>query len=221
MLVSQTGTINAGLTAHARGILPPYLLLRDFLDEASVTGLFDYALAREAAFTPTGVGRSQVDASKPDRRFSLRVRDLGPFGPILGTRVLGFVPDLTARLGGTPVKAPDLELELVARPDGAFYKRHIDTELTSTRSHIRVLSAVYYFYRQPKAFSGGTLSLYAIPRIPNPKFHDIAPEHNSVVVFPAWAPHEVLPVSCPSRRSADSRFAVNCWVRAERSVPGS
>jgi Rps23 Pro-64 3,4-dihydroxylase Tpa1-like proline 4-hydroxylase len=42
-------------------------------------------------------------------------------------------------------------------------------------------------------------------------FHDVEPLHNSLVVFPAWLPHEVLKVSCPSGRFADSRFAINCW----------
>src|ERR1700761_4138284 len=105
MSESQLGTRLSGRAAGGRDIMPPYVVLRDFVDEATVAGLLDYALAREAAFTPTGVGRSECDAIKPDRRFSLRLRDLGPFGSILGTGMLSLLPDLTARFGGTPVKA--------------------------------------------------------------------------------------------------------------------
>ena len=43
------------------------------------------------------------------------------------------------------------------------------------------------------------------------KFVDIDPVHDSLVFFPSWLPHEVLPVSCPSRRFMDSRFAIHCW----------
>jgi Rps23 Pro-64 3,4-dihydroxylase Tpa1-like proline 4-hydroxylase len=45
-------------------------------------------------------------------------------------------------------------------------------------------------------------------------FADIEPGQNRLVAFPSWAPHEVMPISCPSRRFIDSRFAVNCWAWA-------
>jgi Rps23 Pro-64 3,4-dihydroxylase Tpa1-like proline 4-hydroxylase len=43
-------------------------------------------------------------------------------------------------------------------------------------------------------------------------FVDIEPANDTLVFFPSWYPHEVLPVSCPSGRFEDSRFAINCWV---------
>jgi Rps23 Pro-64 3,4-dihydroxylase Tpa1-like proline 4-hydroxylase len=46
---------------------------------------------------------------------------------------------------------------------------------------------------------------------------DIAPEPNSLVLFPSWAPHEVLLVRCPSGRFEDSRFAINCWIYRARA----
>jgi Rps23 Pro-64 3,4-dihydroxylase Tpa1-like proline 4-hydroxylase len=44
-------------------------------------------------------------------------------------------------------------------------------------------------------------------------FVDIEPTNDTLVFFPSWFPHEVLPVACPSGRFEDSRFAINCWVR--------
>ena len=41
---------------------------------------------------------------------------------------------------------------------------------------------------------------------------DVAPEKDSLLIFPSWALHEVMPVVCPSGEFADSRFSVNCWV---------
>jgi Rps23 Pro-64 3,4-dihydroxylase Tpa1-like proline 4-hydroxylase len=35
--------------------------------------------------------------------------------------------------------------------------------------------------------------------------------------FPSWAPHEVMPISCPSKRFTDSRFAINYWVYRART----
>jgi Rps23 Pro-64 3,4-dihydroxylase Tpa1-like proline 4-hydroxylase len=81
-----------------------------------------------------------------------------------------------------------------------------------------VLSGVYYFHRRPKAFAGGELRLHAIGD-PD-RFVDIEPVHNALLVFPAWAPHEVRPISCPSGAFVDARFAVNCWFYARREVAG-
>jgi Rps23 Pro-64 3,4-dihydroxylase Tpa1-like proline 4-hydroxylase len=103
----------------------------------------------------------------------------------------------------------------VAHGDGAFFTRHFDTIRAndSDQKRIRVLSGVYYFNAEPKAFTGGALRLHAIGGKEGENFVDIEPARNSLVVFLSWAPHEVLPVSCPSKRFIDSRFAINYWVR--------
>lgn len=203
--------------SRVRSIIPPYLVLRDFLDEETVAGLLDFALARETAFTPTGVGRPKDGNSvRPNVRVSVGTRDLGPFKPILKSKVLGLMTDLVTKLGTTPVEMPRVELQLVAHNEGAFYKRHIDTLTTNQLDRIRVLSGVYYFYVEPKAFTGGALRLYAVGDQSGQTFVDIEPERNTLLVFPSWAPHEVMPVSCPSKRFADSRFAINCWIHRER-----
>ena len=124
--------------------------------------------------------------------------------------------DFVAKLRTAPVDAPKLETQLVAHNDGAFYSRHIDTQMIGRHDHIRVLSGVYYFHAKPKAFTGGALRLYSIGNGEGRTFVDIEPEHNSLVVFPSWAPHEVMPVSCPSKRFVDSRFAINCWIHREK-----
>ena len=114
----------------------------------------------------------------------------------------------------TPFEPYKVELELVTNNEGAFFKPHIDTFMANARkASDRVLSVVYYFYAEPKAFSGGALRLYAFgTQEDDGKFADVEPEQNTLVAFPSWALHEVLPVSCPSRRFSDSRFNVNCWV---------
>lgn len=112
-----------------RSIMPPYVLLRDFLDHEAVAGLLDYALAREP-------GRGEAVGVRSEIRVSVSTRDLGPFRPMLRSKVLGLVPDLVGELQTTPVKSPRLELELVAHNEGAFYKRHIDTQTAGARDQI-------------------------------------------------------------------------------------
>jgi SM-20-related protein len=199
-----------------RGLIPPYIVLRDFLRVEIVAGLLDYAISHQSDFVPTGVGSGVVD---PAHRISMRLRDIGKFRPVFDAKILGLVPSITAEMRVTPVEEPKLETELVAHCDGAFYKRHNDTLTTRYQDikRIRILSAVYYFNAEPKAFTGGALRLHAIGC--KETFIDIEPLHNSLLVFLAWAPHEVLPVSCPSKRFIDSRFAINCWVRGK--MPGA
>jgi Rps23 Pro-64 3,4-dihydroxylase Tpa1-like proline 4-hydroxylase len=190
--------------------MPPHLVIHDFLEEDTVAELLAYTLAHEHAFQPTTVGPEK--RPNPTIRISLATRDLGPFKPMLKSKLLDLVPDLVAKLRMTPVTMPKLELQLVAHGDGAFYKPHIDIKTAANPSGIRLLSGVYYFHVRPKAFTGGVLRLYDIGDPAMTTFADIEPAHNTLVVFPSWVPHEVTPVSCPSYRFVDSRFAINCWI---------
>ncbi|MFZ0424311.1 MAG: 2OG-Fe(II) oxygenase [Xanthobacteraceae bacterium] len=198
-----------------RGLMPPHLVLHEFLEKETLAALLEFTLAHESAFAPSALGFDEGKIN-PEIRVSTGTRDFGQFKPILISKILPLVPHMVGKLRTTPVRAPGLELELVAHNQGAFYKRHIDTQTASDRKSLRVLSGVYYFHAVPKAFTGGELRLYAIGA-ENAPFVDIAPERNSLLVFPSWAPHEVRPISCSSGRFIDSRFAINCWVHRSNS----
>lgn len=203
-----------------RILMPPHVVLRDFLDGATLAELLAYALSRQSDFQPT---RLNSEAINPSIRVSTGLRDLGRYRKVLKEKILGIVPELVARLRVTPFASPRLETELVAHGDGAFYKRHIDTQTAHYEDveAIRVLSGVYYFFSEPKAFSGGALRLHAIGGDADRNFIDIEPQCNSLLVFPSWAPHEVMPVHCPSGRFIDSRFAINCWVHRRKPRAGT
>src|SRR6185437_7892063 len=207
----------AAPTRPARSYMPPFHVLPGFLTPAEAAQLLAHAAAKEAAFAATEVGvagRGRVD---PSFRVSRGCRDLGEAGPLLEQRLRAIAPELTAELRVTPFEVSGVELQLVAHGDGAFYRRHIDTQTAADVQHMRALSGVYYAHREPKGFAGGALRLYAIGD--ERRFVDVEPVHNALVVFPAWAPHEVMPVSCPSGAFTDSRFAVNCWL-CKRSGAG-
>lgn len=107
-----------------------------------------------------------------------------------------------------------IEMQMTAHNDGNFYKIHNDSgsDITNTRT----LTYVYYFYQEPKQFSGGELQLYdtvfsnhhPIAQTPNQL---IQPENNSLVFFPSICQHEVLPVRCASQQFQHSRFTLNGW----------
>jgi SM-20-related protein len=201
--------------ASARGLMPPYVVLQDFLDESTVAGLLDYATSHQFDFASSKIESKGVDSS---HRVSKVLPGLGQYASIFDAKILDLVPALVAQMRATPIREPKIETELAAHGDGAFYKRHVDTQTGHypDAERIRILSCVYYFYAEPKAFTGGALRLHSIGGKKGDRFVDIEPLRNSLLAFLAWAPHEVLPVACPSKEFIASRFAVNCWVHGKK-----
>jgi Rps23 Pro-64 3,4-dihydroxylase Tpa1-like proline 4-hydroxylase len=208
------GLITPDRKRASESLLPPYRCIRDFLKADEHQALLEFSIANEARFRPTVVRGNVI---KPQERVSVGVWDFAPAKDNLRAHMMALVPQLIAELRVTSFVPCEIELELVAHGDGAFFKRHIDTftgAQTKGKS-ARLISAVYYFYSEPKAFSGGALRLFRFGMAEGADdFIDIQPEQNALVVFPSWAPHEVLPISCPSGLFADSRFAVNFWIYA-------
>jgi SM-20-related protein len=226
---SDRGGSARAISRPRRNFMPPHVVLTDFLDERLVAGLLDLALSRESRFRES---RLAGGAAGGEYRRSRQLRDLEDLGPILTSQILDRLPTLVTALQVAPIEAPSVGIEMAVHGDGDYFRRHIDT-LTARRraeigtSHgaewIMVLSSVYYFHALPRAFTGGALRLHAIGDPETAPYVDIEPTHNTMVFFPSWAPHEVRPVSCPSRRFADSRFSINCWIRRrrDRSVSGA
>ena len=193
----------------------PHLRILDFLDAETHAALLAWTLKSEPRFVPAQLAGGMVN---PEVRRAQVLRDLGPLAAVLDTRMREEAPHWAAALRSTPFTTTEVELELAAHNDGAHFTLHSDTY---SRAEVargdRMLSAVYYFHRQPRAFEGGALRLHRLGAAPGDPGCDIAPDDNSLVVFPAWGPHEVMPVRCPSLAFADSRFAVNCWIYRARA----
>ena len=195
------------MKAYARQ--PRYRVYRDFLPARARLGLLTWAGDNEADFKPTG-----VSSGRTDRRKSLRIALPAAMADLLRRHMLDLFPAVTGDLGLEVFEPSTVQTELVAHNDGAFFKRHSDRFYgLEPGADDRILTAVYYFYDEPKQFSGGALRLYASESDEEDcESVDILPEQNTLLVFPSSSSHEVLPVSCPSGRVSDSRFAVNFWV---------
>lgn len=192
----------------------PYLQQADFLPPEEHAALLDWTLANAARFAPAELAGGVVD---PGARHALRLGDLGPIEAAFAARLRAALPGWIEALRITPFEVSDLQLELVAHNHGAHFVLHSDTYTTEHGARgDRMVSAVYYFHREPKRFDGGCLRLHRLGAKPGDPGIDIAPTQNSLLVFPAWGPHEVMEVSCPSEDFADSRFAVNCWFYRKR-----
>jgi SM-20-related protein len=217
--------------APGRGSSLPYWRALDFLPEAEREALLSWTLAHRNSFKPARVsslkqgGPDEVD---PARRIALTCRDLGSIESMLRVRMLERIPELLNRTGTGGPPPTMLELELAAHGNGAHFRRHVDLPIGKPwRMAIsenklegdRVLSAVYYFHREPRRFSGGELRLHPLEsfgagaEVDCGNHIDLDPLSNSFVVFPSWVPHEVRTVTVSSGDFVDHRFALNCWFR--------
>lgn len=212
-------------TTMAVGPLPPTIQIDDFLSAADHSALLAWALANRARFKPATVTDGTTHRTDDRTRIALKLADLGPLESRLREKLLSALPQIVDAIGGRLPDTPSLELELTAYGDGAFYGLHRDIPIGPARQTLgaepgqdRLLSAVYYFHREPKAFSGGALRLYRwgadLDEAGPSDWRDIEPRQNSLAGFPSWAVHEVRVVACPSCQFEDSRFAINCWYCA-------
>ncbi|MBO0951016.1 2OG-Fe(II) oxygenase [Fibrella forsythiae] len=105
------------------------------------------------------------------------------------------------------------ELNIAAFGEGGHFRTHIDINDKSIVQNMRVVTAVYYFFSEPKQFEGGELIMYPaafLPGLDEPVA--LSPENNSLVVFSSVAPHSVAPVRSSNLAFKDYRFSVNCWL---------
>ena len=193
-------------------ILPSsYVQIDNFLTSLEYKQLLDYVLSQESAFVPTITSTGAVDYRK-----SMVIYWFPKFSDLIINRIHAILPDIFKKLEIQSFTVSQIESQLTCHNDGNYYKVHNDngTEDTNTRE----VSYVYYFYREPKAFSGGELAIYDT-KIKNnyyvnaDSFKTVEPRNNSIVFFLSRYMHEILPVSCPSKAFADSRFTINGWVR--------
>ena len=191
---------------------PKFVLLEEFLFPDELSALLQYAISREPDFQAgTVITAESEGAVMLDHRRSRLLYELGPFLSLVTDRVRHFLDYTLQRLAHAPFPVLDIDAGLAASNDGDFFGPHRDVDAANST---REISYVYYFHREPKAFSGGELRIYE----EGSWNHDvIVPGQNFVVFFPAAAIHEVSVVHCPSRDFADSRFALNGWIHCDRS----
>jgi SM-20-related protein len=193
-----------------RALLPPHLVLRDFLPADTAAAILAYAQANEARFTPVQGYDPNVPA-RAERR-SLSLRDIGPFRALLRDRLAPLQEEITAALGLAPFQRANFEFQMLAHGDGTYIARHIDIRRDRVAVARRAITGVYYMHAEPQGFQGGALRLHdPQPHSGDGGHIDLAPAHNTCIFFPSTMAHEVMPIAVPSGRFADARFSVNCW----------
>jgi SM-20-related protein len=197
--------------------VPPHGIVHNWLGAEAVERLLMYARSNEYRFKRSRVTSWLDPTSRIDdtKRVSRKI-GLGDLKGEVKDKFEQLLPTIFETLRIKPF-TPSFELEFVAHGNGDFFTLHRDTG----KYHQRIITAVYYFYVLPRAFSGGELRLHSMAASGEQgTFVDIAPEFDTVVYFPSMFLHEVLPIEAPSGEFLDSRFAINCWfVRQQEEFP--
>jgi SM-20-related protein len=192
------------------------LFLEEFFAPAEVEALWDYAMQRELEFVASEVlGGDQEGRHDEHFRRSSVLYDVAGAYPLVSERVMQCLPYVVDRLELVPFDVREIELQITASNDGEWFKAHRDSGHGTVAT--RELTFVYYCHREPRGFSGGELRVFGMLEDgDDPAARDraqtIMPQQNSVAFFPSNVLHEVMPVSCPSRRFADSRLTYNGWL---------
>lgn len=188
-----------------------YLQIDQFLTSEEYQHLLEYVTAKNDQFVPTSTFTGQEDY-----RQSVVLYSFPDYENLIAQRIQAIFPKVLDKFRIPPFQASQIEAQLTAHNDGNFYKVHNDNGSPDTAT--RELTYVYYFYREPKPFSGGELLIYD-SKIKNnyyvqaDTFKRVEPRNNSIVFFLSRYMHEVLPIQCPSKDFADSRFTINGWIR--------
>jgi len=204
----------------------PHLIFHDLFGAAWVAALLNYVADRQGDFQPGSMHSRETGELFVDKkvRDSVYLRDLGEFAAPFKAAVSTIVGPALQALHLIEPQVESAEFELTAYGDGGHIGEHIDTRGHTSRG-VRVLSCVYYFAATPRRFSGGQLRLYGFPQRAVPGapqtdlFVDVEPVTDSLIVFPSWLRHQVLPVHVPNDAWADRRFTINCWVQRAASQP--
>lgn len=201
------------------------VVIEDFLPPEDLESIRDYTIAHEKDFENSMVLKDDehqdtqksidknVRASRVLFQLEKAKRDL------ITNHVLKALPDVLDQLGMSSFPIGRIEAQLTASNDGDFFTLHPDSGHKSTEN--RRLTFVYYFNTEPKAFTGGELQVHDTILVENmplaaAAFQTVEPRQNQIVFFPSFLMHEVLPVHCPSRSFADSRFTFNGWLHQSK-----
>ena len=131
----------------------PYIRIPQFLTAEENRRVFDYAVQQQPNFVA-----SKVVTGDSDYRRSMILPKFDDLEIDLEARLREILPELFTRFGMTAPQRPAFEKQLTTHNHGGYFKVHNDNG--SPESATRLLTYIYYFHRDPPAFSGGQIRIY-------------------------------------------------------------
>ncbi len=207
-----------------------FVEIENFLTESEQEELWQFTKNHNNGFVLSDVYNQKLPVSdRQYHRHSLILDQPFTLSPLIVEKVRQVLPQIFATLQTPEFPIGPIEAQLTAHNDGEYFKLHNDNGVEAVAS--RILTFVYYFHQQPKAFTGGELRIYdgkfeddngdkgdqgekgeKRRKFVPTGYHVVVPRNNCIVFFPSQLMHEVTQVQCPSQKFLDGRFTVNGWV---------
>lgn len=190
-----------------------YVEIKNFLSPEANQKAIEEAIQKRDQYIES---TTTTKADKYRHSYVLFSQKIPELSALIQRQIIEKLPEVLIQLNFRPFEISEIEVQLTAHNDGCYYKVHNDAGSEQTAN--REITYVYYFYQEPKAFSGGELRIYDTEMkgngvITHQNFQTITPTNNSIVFFNSRCRHEVMPVVCPSKAFEHSRFTVNGWIR--------
>ncbi len=192
----------------------PYLQLFDFLGPDEVDQLLDLVGSTLDTFDPSTIYVGPGEGGRLDegtRRSKVRMDTSDAF-PLFEQRLRSLLPHLRREIGMDRFDLGWIESQITVHGDGDFFASHRDENHPGTDG-ARALTYVYYFHAEPKEFEGGELRLHVPSADGGHEEVVIEPTSNSIVFFPAYFDHEVLPIRATGDGPGSLRCTFNGWFR--------
>lgn len=195
-----------------------FIEIENFLTETEQEELWQFTKNQAQNFVLSDVYNQKLPVSdRQYHRHSLILDQPFTLSHLIVEKVRQVLPKILAKLQTQEFPIGSIEAQLTAHNDGEYFKLHNDNGVEAVFS--RILTFVYYFHQQPKAFTGGELRIYdgkfegeQSKKFVPTGYHVVVPRNNCIVFFPSQMMHEVTQVQCPSQKFLDGRFTVNGWV---------
>ncbi|MBE9212890.1 2OG-Fe(II) oxygenase [Plectonema cf. radiosum LEGE 06105] len=212
--IAQFPTNNKSTSQTESQFFPAnYLQIDNFLPQEEYQKVIDTAFNKQSEFKDS---RTVTNTENYRQSLILPGKEFSEVYYLVKNKLLETFPSLINQLKHPEFSVSHVEMQMTAHNDGAFYKAHTDAGSEKTKT--RELTYVYYFYQEPKQFSGGELKIYDTEMqgkkiIQKENSRVIEPRNNSIVFFNSRCKHEVLPILCSSGEFKASRFTLNGWLR--------
>jgi len=209
--LSAQPAISIDLERQNPEVIFPRVVRDAYLPERKVEELLRFVQKRAAGFR-----RSKVTSNDPAARRSLVLYEPAKISEMFRERIKRDLPSVLEQLRIPSFQIDEIECQVTAHNGGHFFRKHNDAGDAGTSA--RIVTFVYYFFREPRRFEGGSLRFYK-GILEDGVFRaggfeaDFEPASNTMLFFPSACFHEVLPIKSRRGKFGDGRFTVNGWVR--------
>ena len=199
-------------------IAPKFVVIDDLLPGYVLAGIDAHVMANPDALELKDFGGSPQEGHYSAlRRLWVHRNALGPHETAFCGAIKKHLDQIFGGAGIEPFEIARMEIEVCAQRPGSFFAKHIDTDtrdIVGSTSSDRIISVVFYFPREPLAFTGGELIFYDFTG--KVATGTVAPRRNRSVAFPSFAAHEVTQLMGADDHPENARWSVNCWLHRAR-----